>query len=137
MAARDTTRGGGPRRLLAETKQAFKTTELWLALLAIVAILIAGASIDADGENGLPDVFNADRVWLYVTIIVAAYLISRGLAKSGTPASESQGTGDGGGDGAPVTERLKAAAHAFQEGPDSHGQGHAGAGTPGDHQGVR
>ena len=63
------------RRLTTETKQAFKTTEFWAMLGAIVAILIAGAVDDGLG---------ARNAWLYVTIVAAAYMISRGLAKSGS-----------------------------------------------------
>jgi hypothetical protein len=71
-------RGGavsGIRRLATETKQAFKTTEFWAMVGAIVAILIAGA---------VDDGFGARHAWLYVTIAAAAYMISRGLAKSGS-----------------------------------------------------
>jgi uncharacterized membrane protein len=63
------------RRLTTETKQAFKTTEFWAMLGAIVAILIAGAVDDGLG---------ARNAWLYVTIVAAAYMINRGLAKSGS-----------------------------------------------------
>jgi hypothetical protein len=65
----------GIGRLATETKQAFKTTEFWAMLGAIVAIVIAGA---------VDDGFGARQVWLFVTIVAAAYMISRGLAKSGS-----------------------------------------------------
>ena|SRR5688572_18574383 len=82
-----TSRTGGAlgrtgRRLATETKAAFKTTEFWAMLALIVAILIAGNQIEA--EEGGPDFFAADKVWLYVTILGSAYMISRGLAKSGS-----------------------------------------------------
>jgi hypothetical protein len=48
----------------------------------VVAILIAGNSIES--AEGGPDVFAADKVWLYVTILGSAYMISRGLAKAGS-----------------------------------------------------
>jgi hypothetical protein len=48
----------------------------------VVAVLIAGNSIES--AEGGPDVFAADKVWLYVTILGSAYMISRGLAKSGS-----------------------------------------------------
>jgi hypothetical protein len=48
----------------------------------IVAVLIAGNTIE--GEEGGADIFAADKVWLYVTILGSAYMISRGLAKSGS-----------------------------------------------------
>jgi hypothetical protein len=83
----DTRRSGGAlsratRRLATETKQAFKTTEFWAMVALIVAVLIAGNSIES--AEGGPDVFAADKVWLYITILGSAYMISRGLAKSGS-----------------------------------------------------
>ncbi|MEA2419271.1 MAG: hypothetical protein QOE60_1477 [Thermoleophilaceae bacterium] len=83
----DTRRSGGvlsraTRRLATETKQAFKTTEFWAMVALVVAILIAGNSIES--AEGGPDIFAADKVWLYITILGSAYMISRGLAKSGS-----------------------------------------------------
>jgi len=82
----DSRRSGGAlgratRRLATETKQAFKTTEFWAMVALVVAILIAGNSIES--AEGGPDTFAADKVWLYITILGSAYMISRGLAKSG------------------------------------------------------
>jgi hypothetical protein len=82
----DSRRSGGAlgratRRLATETKQAFKTTEFWAMVALVVAILIAGNSIES--AEGGPDIFAADKVWLYITILGSAYMISRGLAKSG------------------------------------------------------
>ena len=77
-------------RLSTETKQAFKTTEFWAMVALIVGILIASALIgDGDddngaGDGGLVDAFPAVRAWLYVTIVGAAYIVSRGLAKAGS-----------------------------------------------------
>ena len=48
----------------------------------VIAILIAGNAIEA--EKGGPNIFSADKVWLYITILGSAYMISRGLAKSGS-----------------------------------------------------
>jgi hypothetical protein len=70
------------RRLATETKQAFKTTEFWAMVALVVAILIAGNSIES--AEGGPDILAADKVWLYITILGSAYMISRGLAKSGS-----------------------------------------------------
>ena len=83
----DTRRSGGglgraASRLATETKQAFKTTEFWAMVGLVVAILIAGNSIES--AEGGPDIFAADKVWLYITILGSAYMISRGLAKSGS-----------------------------------------------------
>ena len=58
-----------------ETKAAFKTTEMVAYVAVLAAILIAGAI--ADG-------FGARSIWLYATILTVGYMISRGLAKSGS-----------------------------------------------------
>jgi hypothetical protein len=71
------------RRLITETKAAFKTTEFWAMLGLVVAILVSAAVIKG-GDNGT-DQFIAKQAWLYVSILGGAYFISRGLAKSGTP----------------------------------------------------
>jgi uncharacterized MAPEG superfamily protein len=70
------------RRLATETKQAFKTTEFYAFLVAVIGVLIAGNSIEI--AEGGTDYFTADKVWLYVTILTVGYMISRGLAKSGS-----------------------------------------------------
>ena len=70
------------RRLATETKAAFKTTEFYAFLAVLVGLLIAGNTIE--GKDGGADYFAADKVWLYVTLLTVGYLISRGLAKSGS-----------------------------------------------------
>ena len=74
--------GRAGRRPSTETKHALKTTEFWIMVAVLIALLIAGNSIE--GEEGGADVFAADEVWLYVTILASAYMVSRGLAKSGS-----------------------------------------------------
>ena len=89
MATRveDRTRGDAVRGVSArsygvdETKAAFKTTEFWAMVALVIAVLIAGNSIE--GEEGGTDFFAADKVWLYITILTVGYMISRGIAKSG------------------------------------------------------
>lgn len=71
------------RRLRTETKQAFKTTEFWAMVGVIVAILVSAAAIKG-GDSGGTDEFIARNAWLYVSIVAGAYIISRGLAKSGS-----------------------------------------------------
>ena len=73
---------GALRRFSTETKQAFKTTEFWVMVGLVVAILVSAAAIKG-GDNGT-DEFIARHAWLYVSIIAGAYFISRGLAKSGS-----------------------------------------------------
>jgi uncharacterized membrane protein YcjF (UPF0283 family) len=75
--------GNRARRLITETKAAFKTTEFWAMLGLVVAILVSAAVIKG-GDDGT-DQFIARHAWLYVAILGGAYFISRGLAKSGTP----------------------------------------------------
>ena len=48
---------------------------------------IAGAVTKASGYGGHHDVFRAHRAWLYATILTVGYMISRGLAKSGSRGS--------------------------------------------------
>ena len=75
-------RGGGLRRLTTETKNALKTTEFWAMVVVIAGILICAAAIKG-GDNGT-DEFIARQAWLSVSIVAGAYMISRGLAKSGS-----------------------------------------------------
>src|SRR4051812_2483472 len=92
MAATDVTRPAGvtdrpaatnrARRLITETKSALKTTEFYAYVAVLVGILIAGAVTKA-GE-GHDDRLLARHAWLYVTILTVGYMISRGLAKSGS-----------------------------------------------------
>jgi hypothetical protein len=77
-----TQRHSALRRLTTETKQAFKTTEFWAMVAVIVGILVSAALIKG-GDNGT-DEFIARNAWLYVSIVAAGYMISRGLAKSGS-----------------------------------------------------
>ncbi|HEV2776797.1 MAG TPA: hypothetical protein VGV90_14480 [Solirubrobacteraceae bacterium] len=89
--SRTTTRDGDGRsafgsvaqRLSTETKHASKTTEFYAMVAVILGILIAAAMIKG-GDSGGTDEFIARQAWLYVAIVAAAYMISRGLAKSGS-----------------------------------------------------
>jgi hypothetical protein len=67
-------------RRTTETKAAVKTTELIAYVAVLAAILIAGLVVDDDTAGG----FGAERVWLYAMILTIGYMISRGLAKSGS-----------------------------------------------------
>ena len=68
------------RRLTTETKSAFKTTEMIAFVLAVFGVLIAAAIVDESDAGGL----GAKQAWLYVTILTVGYMLSRGLAKSGS-----------------------------------------------------
>jgi hypothetical protein len=80
---RSPSRGSAIRRFSTETKQAFKTTEFWAMVVVIVGILVAAASIKGGDTSGT-DEFIAKQAWLYVAIVAVGYMVSRGLAKSGS-----------------------------------------------------
>jgi hypothetical protein len=77
------TRGRTDARLSTETKAAPKTTEFMAMVVVILGILISAALIKG-GDTGGTDEFIARQAWLYVAIVAAGYMISRGLAKSGS-----------------------------------------------------
>jgi hypothetical protein len=52
-------------------------------MLALIGAILISAAVIKGGDNGT-DEFIARQAWLYVSILGAAYFISRGLAKSGT-----------------------------------------------------
>ena len=65
------------RRLSTETKAAFKTTEFLAYLAAVAGVLIASAIVDATD-------FGSQDAWFFVTLLTIGYMVSRGLAKSGS-----------------------------------------------------
>jgi hypothetical protein len=65
-----------PRRVYPiETKPFFLTSEFVGAVLAIAGIAITAASSDA---------FGAWRAWILISAVTIGYMVSRGIAKSGT-----------------------------------------------------
>jgi len=68
------------RFAMDETKASFKTTEFFAFVAVLVGILIAAAVVDESNAGGL----GAKQAWLYATILTVGYMISRGLAKSGS-----------------------------------------------------
>jgi hypothetical protein len=68
-------------RVSTETKAAFKTTEFIAYIVILIAMFIASAVVD-NGDDGQG--FGASSVWLYATLLTIGYMISRGLAKSGS-----------------------------------------------------
>ena len=60
-----------------ETKPSLITTEFWITLGGIAALILAYIIVDDDSL----DLF---RLCLLSTIVGAAYIVSRGLAKSGS-----------------------------------------------------
>jgi hypothetical protein len=77
-----TSRPGVLMRLTTETKHSLKTTEFWAMVAIVAGILIASAIVGGDGGDG--DQFRARAAWLYVAIVGVGYMVSRGLAKSGS-----------------------------------------------------
>ena len=65
------------RRVSTETKASFKTTEFFAYVAAVVGVLAASAIVDATD-------FGSQDAWLFVTLLTIGYMISRGLAKSGS-----------------------------------------------------
>ncbi|MGW5849925.1 hypothetical protein ACWFQ8_18565 [Streptomyces sp. NPDC055254] len=74
--------GHGTRRPATETKSALKTTEFFVYIACVIAVLIASMVVGT--EEGHLDYFRADRAWLYIVVLTFGYMISRGLAKSGS-----------------------------------------------------
>ena len=64
-------------RVSTETKASFKTTEMLAYIAAVAGVLIAAAVVDASD-------FGAQEAWFYVTLLTIGYMVSRGLAKSGS-----------------------------------------------------
>ena len=58
-----------------ETKPSFLTTEFYAMVGSIAAVLIAAAQADN---------FDAPRAWTLVAAVAIGYMLSRGLAKSGS-----------------------------------------------------
>jgi hypothetical protein len=96
VAAHRPVTGSTRRRRTTETKAAFKTTELIAYVAAVAAVLIAAMVLDENDAGGM----GARQAWLYVTILTAGYMISRGLAKSGSrdPYWDDDGSGRHDGD---------------------------------------
>ncbi len=77
--------GDRARRRMTETKAATKTTEFFMVVAAVLGILVSALVIKGGDSAGGTDEFIARQAWLYVAIVVGAYAIGRGLAKSGSP----------------------------------------------------
>jgi hypothetical protein len=71
-----------PRRLTTETKNATKTTEFFIFVAMVLAVVVTANVYDGNGTDGDP--FGATTAMRYVVYLTIAYLVSRGLAKSGS-----------------------------------------------------
>lgn len=115
---------GLARRLVTETKQAFKTTEFWAYIAILIGLFVAGAVTGSsttvttgpggDTTSVSPDALPADKVWLYAVILTVGYMVARGLAKAGSRDPYwDQPTAR---DGSSIGDRVKSAAQALKEG---------------------
>jgi hypothetical protein len=71
-----------PRRLTTETKASTKTTEFFIFVAMVLAVVVTANLYDGNGTDGDP--FGATTAMRYVVYLTIAYLVSRGLAKSGS-----------------------------------------------------
>ena len=71
-----------PRRLSTETKNSTKSTELFAFVAAVVAVVVTANVYDGNGTDGDP--FGATTAMRYVVYLTIAYMLARGLAKSGS-----------------------------------------------------
>ncbi len=72
----------GVARRSTETKASFKTTEFIAYVLAVIGVLIASYVVKTNAHHA--DYFRADKAWFYIVLLTLGYMISRGLAKSGS-----------------------------------------------------
>ena len=77
LSAERRTRDGRSGLFAGETeaRPGIMTTEFWLTLLAATTVVIAGY---------VSDTFSNDLAWALFAGIVAAYVVSRGIAKAGS-----------------------------------------------------
>jgi hypothetical protein len=75
------------RRVSSETKESFKTSELVAYVVVSILVLVAAAIVDVRD-------FGAQEAWFYVTLLTIGYMISRGLAKSGSRDFYDDGAND-------------------------------------------
>ena len=78
MSNTDTrTHATAARRVSTETKSSYKTIELIAYVVIAIAILVASAVTDKSD-------FGTQEAWFYITLLTIGYMVSRGLAKSGS-----------------------------------------------------
>ena len=76
------------RRISTETKSSYKTTELIAYVVSVVGVLVASAMADEVSD------FGTQEAWFYVSLLTIGYMVSRGLAKSGSRDFYDSNTGD-------------------------------------------
>jgi hypothetical protein len=76
------TRSQSARRVSTETKASFKTTEFLAYLGAVAAVIVMSAMVGT--TNNHSDYFRADKAVFYIVLLTIGYMVSRGIAKSGS-----------------------------------------------------
>lgn len=76
-----------------ETKPSVRSTEFYIYLAAVGAVLLGSYLVGKDSAGN--DVFRADKAWWFISLLTIGYLISRGLAKAGSPLWRSEQGGPG------------------------------------------
>ena len=77
---RDTTTQRVQVRTSDETKPSFKTTELIVLVVAVAGVLLAST---------MDDSLNTLWTWVLISALAIGYMLSRGLAKSGSQHRET------------------------------------------------
>ncbi|MFI7484177.1 hypothetical protein ACH9EU_17395 [Kocuria sp. M1R5S2] len=84
-----TTSADHTTRRATEAKSATRTTEFIAYLGVLVAIVVTAILVGDGGAEDGADLFDARQAMEYITYLTIAYLVSRGLAKSGSRESYS------------------------------------------------
>ena len=70
-------------RLSTETKASTRTTEFFVFIAAVAAVVITAFLVGQDENTGI-DPFGALDALQYITFLSIGYMVARGLAKSGS-----------------------------------------------------
>jgi hypothetical protein len=66
----------------SETKPSVMTTEFYIYLASVGAVLLASYLVGTDAAG--VDPFRANQAWWFISLLTIGYLVSRGLAKAGS-----------------------------------------------------
>jgi hypothetical protein len=70
------------RRLTTETKAAVKTTEFFAFVAMVIAVVATANLYDGNGTDADP--FSATTAIRFIVYLTIGYMVSRGIAKSGS-----------------------------------------------------
>jgi hypothetical protein len=71
------------RRISTETKASTKTTELYMYIAAVAAVVITAFVVGDDGNGGTDPVSALDAL-RFITYLTIGYMVARGIAKAGS-----------------------------------------------------